>query len=76
MKIVSHVIHTVMEKTFERLSEYSKVYYLSFIQNTYKASAPFFLFYSMQSKSAWDLVEHITNIQYKLFFQQLGPSAV
>lgn len=36
----------------------------------------FFLFYSMQSKSVWDLVEHVTNIQYKLLFQQLGPRAV
>lgn len=76
-KTVSHLMHTVKEKTFGRLSEHSKVYCLRFIQNTYKTSAPFFfLFYSMQSKSVWDLVEHVTDIQYKLLFQQLGPRAV
>lgn len=34
------------------------------------------LFYSMQSNNVWNLVEHVTNIQYKLLSQQLGPRAV
>jgi len=47
VKIVSHVIHAAIEKNFERLSEYSKVYCISFIQNMYTTSAPFFVCFTL-----------------------------
>lgn len=74
------VIHTVPEKNFERLRIYQGslcMFHTKYIQSISTFILLFFfLIYTMQSKSVWDLVKHVTNMQYKLLFQQLGPRAV